>query len=113
MKASLGDIINLKVNLEHRSTKYAIVICINQKWCLYINSKNREMYRCFSIQSFQGSQHFVACNQIFSFKEADINAIKPSLTKEEIVGLINHIKSVKTLTSLQKETIEKNLSSLP
>ncbi len=111
-----GDIIHLNnYPIDHRETKFVLVVDDVQRWCFCINTENRIHYSCFIISKnnhhfLKNQEHYVACANIIKYRQESITKKCSELSLLELEELREHILKVKTLSTYQKNTIEASLS---
>lgn len=116
MTVSNGDIIHLNnYPVDHRETKFVLVVDNDQRWCFCINTENRLHYNCFVILKhkhpfLKNQEHYVACSKIIKYRQESITKKCSALSLLELEELKEHISKVKTLNIYQKNIIVNNLS---
>ncbi|MFA6409308.1 MAG: hypothetical protein WCW01_03950 [Gammaproteobacteria bacterium] len=117
MIVKTGDIIHLdNYPVEHRKTKWAVVIASEMKWCFCINTNNRSIYACLPIKKIKYSfllndEHYIACSMAIEYNEKNITKKFGKLDLEDLKRLRNHIGSVKTLAIKYRNIIVSNIQN--
>jgi len=115
MIVKTGDIIHLdNYPVEHRKTKWAIVVADEMRWCFFINTENRSFYQCLSIKKekynfLKNNKHYISCNAPCKYDEKNITNKFGALDKEDLKRLQKHIRNVKTLSPHQYSIIKKSI----
>ena len=111
-----GDIIHLNnCPVDHRETKFVLVVDNIQQWCFCINTENRLHYNCFVISKgnhnfLKNHEHYVACANIIKYKQENITKKCSELSLLELEALKKHVLKVRTLNSYQRDAIVTSLS---
>jgi hypothetical protein len=97
----ISDVFILDVSdnedLEYRDKKYCVCVSVLGNKCLLINSKNSGIYDELEIDSSDyepnGKPRFVACKNLFEFKECEIIKRLGSFNYSNMVKILDKLKA--------------------
>jgi len=108
----ISDVLIVKTlgSVDNRETKHCICIAFSFNKFLLINTKNSGYRDEFEIKSsdydfLSGKNRFVGCSKIFEFKSEQIERKVGTMKYEDMMKILNKIKSSKNLPKAEKYNI--------
>jgi len=103
-------IIDVSGEIEHRNTKHCVCVSVSKNKYFMINTKHREMYDDFEIESSEygflnGVNRFVSCSLMREFDVGKIIRKVGNLSKNDMRKIIDKMKKSDYLYKIERDLV--------